>query len=89
MFRTFHSTRTNVSVGALQVILLISRVIADFARGEIKQMTALFDTDVTMSDYIDKSFYKTASLIAASCRCAAHHIVAMALPHQHITHECS
>ena len=66
-----------MSSRALQVILLISRVIADFARGEIKQMTALFDTDVTMSDYIDKSFYKTASLIAASCRWATYHAVAV------------
>ena len=57
-------------MGLAQVILLISRVIADFARGEIKQMGNLFDTDVTMTDYLDKSFYKTASLIAASCRCA-------------------
>ena len=56
--------------GCVQVILLISRVIADFARGEIKQMGNLFDTDVTLADYLDKSFYKTASLIAASCRCA-------------------
>jgi geranylgeranyl pyrophosphate synthase len=30
-----------------------------------------FDTDLTMEDYIQKSYYKTASLIAASCRASA------------------
>ncbi len=51
------------------MIKLISQVIADFADGEIRQMGRIFDTDLTMKDYMDKSFYKTASLIAASCRC--------------------
>jgi hypothetical protein len=96
----------------LQVIKLISQVIADFANGEISQVStvivhcvqqldrsvnvyplqmdmiqtkfciclmisftlqasSLFDTEVTLEQYIDKSFYKTASLIAASCRSAA------------------
>lgn len=55
----------------LEVIKLISQVIADFANGEISQAQSLFDTDVTLEQYSDKSFYKTASLIAASCRSAA------------------
>ncbi|GFH31084.1 uncharacterized protein HaLaN_30052, partial [Haematococcus lacustris] len=55
----------------LEVIKLISQVIADFANGEISQASSLFDTDVTLEQYSDKSFYKTASLIAASCRSAA------------------
>jgi all-trans-nonaprenyl-diphosphate synthase len=86
----------------LEVIKLISQVIADFANGEISQAASLFDTDVTLQvrlrllgwgvwwcyaqrpahavkqhtrvllqAYLDKSFYKTASLIAASCRSAA------------------
>lgn len=76
----------------LQVIKLISQVIADFANGEISQVkgsawqsvvlqgsydisapqaSSLFDTEVTLEQYLDKSFYKTASLIAASCRSAA------------------
>lgn len=54
-----------------QVIKLISQVIADFANGEISQAASLFDTEVTLQTYLDKSFYKTASLIAASCKCAA------------------
>jgi all-trans-nonaprenyl-diphosphate synthase len=55
----------------LEVIKLISQVIADFANGEISQAAALFDTDATLAAYLDKSFYKTATLIAASCRGAA------------------
>lgn len=54
-----------------QVIKLISRVIADFANGEISQAGSLFDTEVTLEQYLEKSFYKTASLIAASCRSSA------------------
>lgn len=55
----------------LEVIKLISQVIADFADGEISQAVSLFDTELTLQQYLDKSFYKTASLIAASCRGAA------------------
>lgn len=55
----------------LEVIKLISQVIADFADGEISQAASLFDTNVTLERYLEKSFFKTASLIAASCRGAA------------------
>lgn len=55
----------------LEVIKLISQVIADFADGEISQAASLFDLNLSLERYIDKSFYKTASLIAASCRGAA------------------
>lgn len=55
----------------LEVIKLISQVIADFADGEIAQAASLFNTEITVESYLDKSFYKTASLIAASCRSAA------------------
>lgn len=55
----------------LEVIKLISKVIADFANGEISQASSLFDTSVTLQAYLDKSFYKTASLIAASARSSA------------------
>lgn len=55
----------------LQVIKLISKVIADFANGEISQASSLFDTEVSLQAYLDKSFYKTASLVAASCRSSA------------------
>ncbi|CAD6332732.1 unnamed protein product [Miscanthus lutarioriparius] len=55
----------------IEVIKLISQVIKDFASGEIKQASTLFDCDVTLDDYLLKSYYKTASLIAASTRSAA------------------
>lgn len=55
----------------MEVIKLISEVIADFANGEISQASSMFDTEVTLEGYCDKSFYKTASLIAAGCRSAA------------------
>ena len=53
------------------MIKLISQVIADFANGEISQAASLFDTDITLQQYMDKSFYKTATLIAASCKSSA------------------
>lgn len=55
----------------LQVIKLISQVIADFANGEISQIGSLFNTQITMQQYLDKSYYKTATLIAAGCKSAA------------------
>lgn len=58
-------------VGPVQVIKLISQVIADFANGEISQQQKVFDTSMTLDEYMDKNFYKTASLIAASCKSAA------------------
>ncbi|XP_039116032.1 solanesyl-diphosphate synthase 2, chloroplastic [Dioscorea cayenensis subsp. rotundata] len=55
----------------IEVIKLISQVIKDFASGEIKQASSLFDCDVTLEEYLMKSYYKTASLIAASTKSAA------------------
>ncbi|KAK9820317.1 hypothetical protein WJX72_008844 [[Myrmecia] bisecta] len=55
----------------LEVIKLMSQVLADFANGEISQEGNKFDMGLTLQQYLDKSFYKTASLIAASCKSAA------------------
>ncbi|EOY13616.1 hypothetical protein QUC31_002363 [Theobroma cacao] len=55
----------------LEVIKLISQVIKDFASGEIKQASSLFDCDLELEEYLLKSYYKTASLIAASTKGAA------------------
>uniref|UniRef100_A5AYD7 all-trans-nonaprenyl-diphosphate synthase [geranylgeranyl-diphosphatespecific] n=1 Tax=Vitis vinifera TaxID=29760 RepID=A5AYD7_VITVI len=55
----------------LEVIKLISQVIKDFASGEIKQASSLFDCELELEEYLLKSFYKTASLIAASTKGAA------------------
>ncbi|MCH95501.1 solanesyl diphosphate synthase 2 chloroplastic-like, partial [Trifolium medium] len=55
----------------IEVIKLISQVIKDFASGEIKQASSLFDCDVQLDEYLIKSYFKTASLIAASTKGAA------------------
>ncbi|CAA2982783.1 probable solanesyl-diphosphate synthase 3, chloroplastic isoform X2 [Olea europaea subsp. europaea] len=55
----------------LEVIKLISQVIKDFASGEIKQASSLFDCDLQLEEYLIKCYYKTASLIAASTKGAA------------------
>ena len=55
----------------LEVVKTISKVITDFAEGEVRQGLTNFDTRISIDDYIEKSFYKTASLIAASCKGAA------------------
>nr|YP_009294024.1 prenyl transferase [Hildenbrandia rubra]AOM67266.1 prenyl transferase [Hildenbrandia rubra] len=55
----------------LEAVKIISKVIIDFAEGEIQQNLTQFDLTISTSDYIEKSFYKTASLIAASCKATA------------------
>uniref|UniRef100_A0A7N0RB56 Prenyl transferase n=2 Tax=Kalanchoe fedtschenkoi TaxID=63787 RepID=A0A7N0RB56_KALFE len=55
----------------IEVIKLISQVIKDFASGEIKQASSLFDCDVKLEEYLMKSYYKTASLVAASTKGAS------------------
>nr|YP_009297723.1 prenyl transferase [Kumanoa americana]AOM67457.1 prenyl transferase [Kumanoa americana] len=54
-----------------EVVQTISKVITDFAEGEIRQGLISFDFSISINQYIEKSFYKTASLIAASCKGAA------------------
>lgn len=47
------------------------QVIADFANGEIQQAASLFDTSLSLEEYLEKSYFKTASLLAASTKSAA------------------
>ncbi len=54
----------------LEVVKLLSTVIDHFAEGEIRQMQQSFDVQLTFEAYLEKSFYKTASLMAGSCRAA-------------------
>lgn len=53
------------------VIRYMSHVIRDFALGEKRQKEADWDVSVTLEDYLGKSFKKTASIMANSCRSAA------------------
>ena len=52
----------------LTVVKLLSRVIMDLAEGEIQQGLYRFDTTLSIDAYLMKSYYKTASLIANSCK---------------------
>jgi len=54
----------------VDVVKLLSRVIMDLAEGEIKQNLNRYDSSQTFSKYINKSYCKTASLIANSCKAA-------------------
>jgi all-trans-nonaprenyl-diphosphate synthase len=54
----------------LPVVKLLSEVIKDFAEGEIQQGLSSFDTAVSLESYLEKSYYKTASLIANSTKAA-------------------
>jgi all-trans-nonaprenyl-diphosphate synthase len=55
----------------LEVVKLLSEVIKDFAEGEIQQGLNRFDTSLSIEAYLEKSYYKTASLIANSSKAAA------------------
>lgn len=59
------------NVNNLEVVKIISKVIIDFAEGEVRQGLISFDPTITIEDYIEKSFYKTATLIACSCKATA------------------
>jgi all-trans-nonaprenyl-diphosphate synthase len=55
----------------LQVVKLLSEVIMDLAEGEIQQGLNRFEADLSIDAYLEKSYYKTASLIANSAKAAA------------------
>jgi all-trans-nonaprenyl-diphosphate synthase len=55
----------------LEVVKLLSEVIRDFAEGEIMQSINRFDIDASIDSYLDKTYYKTASLMANSAKAAA------------------
>ena len=52
----------------LEVVKLLSRVIMDLAEGEIRQGLKHFDTTLSVEAYLEKSYYKTATLIANSAK---------------------
>ncbi|GAA6622268.1 solanesyl diphosphate synthase [Scytonema sp. NUACC26] len=54
----------------LEVVKLLSQVIMDLATGEIQQGLSRFDNSITIETYLNKSYYKTASLIANSAKAA-------------------
>jgi len=54
----------------LDVVKLLSEVIMDLAAGEIQQGLNRFDASISIESYLQKSYYKTASLIANSAKAA-------------------
>lgn len=54
----------------LEVVKLLSEVIKDMAEGEIQQGLNRFETTTTIEKYLDKTYKKTASLIANSAKSA-------------------
>jgi len=54
----------------LEVVKLLSEVIMDLAAGEIQQGLNSFDASLSIEAYLQKSYYKTASLIANSAKAA-------------------
>lgn len=54
----------------LEVVKLLSQVLMDFAVGEIQQGLSRFDASISIETYLNKSYYKTASLIANSSKAA-------------------
>jgi all-trans-nonaprenyl-diphosphate synthase len=58
-------------LGSLEVVELLATVIDHLAEGEMLQIKNHFDSSLAFDEYIEKSFYKTASLMANSCRAAA------------------
>jgi all-trans-nonaprenyl-diphosphate synthase len=54
----------------LAVVKLLSEVIMDLAEGEILQGLSRFEANLSIEAYLEKSYYKTASLIANSSKAA-------------------
>jgi all-trans-nonaprenyl-diphosphate synthase len=58
------------NLGDLEVVKLLSEVIKDMAEGEIQQGLNRFDTTTTIEAYLEKTYNKTASLMANSAKAA-------------------
>ncbi|KAH7624692.1 putative Solanesyl-diphosphate synthase 1, mitochondrial [Nannochloris sp. 'desiccata'] len=70
----FLLARASVSLAALrnsEVIALMSQVLEHLVAGEILQMTAGPDDAGSMDHYMRKTYFKTASLVANSCKSVA------------------
>ncbi|KAI3876767.1 hypothetical protein MKX03_037434 [Papaver bracteatum] len=59
------------SLNNLEVISLVSEVIEHLVTGETMQMASTLEQRCNMDHYMRKTYYKTASLIANSCRTIA------------------
>ncbi|CAF1507768.1 unnamed protein product, partial [Adineta steineri] len=58
-------------IGNCEVISLLSRVIQDLVRGEFMQLSTKESDAEQFQDYLNKTFCKTASLFANTCKAVA------------------
>ncbi|KAA0201234.1 Decaprenyl-diphosphate synthase subunit, partial [Fasciolopsis buskii] len=65
------SSRLLAEIGDTQVISVLSQVIADLIHGELMQLSSSSDDTQRFQVYLDKTYRKTASLIANSCKAVA------------------
>jgi len=56
------------NLDCLEVVKLLSKVIMNLAEGEIQQGLSQFDFNLSLDAYLEKSYYKTASLMANSAK---------------------
>ncbi|XP_023326668.1 decaprenyl-diphosphate synthase subunit 1 [Eurytemora carolleeae] len=54
-----------------EVVYAMSQILADLVNGEFQQMGTRSDDESRFQLYLDKTFNKTASLMAYSCKCVA------------------
>jgi geranyl diphosphate synthase len=70
----FLLARASVTLASLRdvdVVMLLSTVIEDLVTGEVMQSSAKPDELLSFDHYLEKTHFKTASLIANSCRAVA------------------
>tara|TARA_B100000767_G_scaffold274412_1_gene307316 strand:- start:31 stop:999 length:969 start_codon:yes stop_codon:yes gene_type:complete len=60
-----------VAIGSLPVMDVLSNATTKIAEGEVKQLMAIGDLNLTQAEYFDVIRNKTAVLFAGGCRCGA------------------
>merc|ERR1719209_475953 len=65
------SSRILAQIGEPDVVVILSQVLADLVQGEFMQLQNKDDESERFEHYLSKSFNKTASLMAYSCRANA------------------
>jgi len=66
--------QASVKLGELEnteIVKIYAHVLSDLCNGEIEQYSLLFNPNITLEKYIEKSTSKTASLFAACCKSSA------------------
>jgi len=65
------SAKLLAQTGNPDVVIAMSQILADLVNGEFQQMATRSDTEDRFQLYLDKTFNKTASLMAYSCQSVA------------------